>query len=560
MNAFRTMVAGSLLLFGAAACADLEVTNPNNPGREVALTSAGDVESLIQGSFSQWFLGEQWDGDPESSPSFALSTQAFQWTSTAANFAILTYSRLPRSEVRNTVTHRDYPTVEYSWNQNYRALSAVSTGLRALEANEDWAEDLGEEGVLRARIFAKFMQGLSHASIAVLYDRGFKIDETVQVLDESGAPADLGEPIGYAELMTAALAYFDQAIALASSPAAAEVIIPADWMYSAGGDVDMEQLVQITHSLKARYRASAARNPAERAAVDWAKVVADAQAGLQEDWLLDQLTAATELGTFLLARPVLTTWGQMPLFIIGMADQSGAYQSWLNQPLGSRYPLIPYPSGSRVLIVSPDKRFPQGATQAEQVASQGTCTASTCPSLPYFRFSTSVSHNRPERGEWRWSWYRPLGVVQPSAYLDVYPWIKADEGRLLIAEARFRAGQLQAAADIINETRVGVGGLNATNAAGLNTSCVPKLPNGTCGDLWEMLKWEKRMETYFTGPNYTTWFYDGRGWGDLYINTPQQWPMPAAEAGVLGLTVTTYGGGANEFSAPKSTYNWPGEV
>lgn len=556
MNTFRTMVAGSLLLFGAAACADLEVTNPNNPGREVALTSAGDVESLIQGSFGQWLLSEQWDGDPEATPSFALSTQSFQWTSTAANFGILTYSRLPRSEIRNTVTHREYPVIDYSWNQNYRALSAVSTGLRAIEANEDWAEDLGEEGVLRAKIFGKFMQGLSHASIAVLYDKGFIIDETVAVLDESGAPAQLGEPKTYNEVMNAALGYFDAAIAMASSPAADGITIPADWMFSGmGADTDMDDIVRVSHSLKARYRASVARNPTERAAVNWAAVMADAQAGVTTDWLHNQDQALTDLGVFLLAYPTLSTWGQVPLFIIGMADQSGSYQAWLSRPLGARYPTNPYPTGERVLIRTPDKRFPQGNTQAEIAAGQGTCTSTTCPALPYFRYSTSTQHNRPERGEWRWSWYRPLGVLQPDAYYTVHPWIKADEMRLLIAEGLFRTGNLQGAADIINVTRVGVAGLNPTNAAGLNTSCVPKLPNGTCGDLFEMLKWEKRLETYMTGPYHTTWFFDGRGWNDLFEGTPLQWPMPAAEAGVLGLPVTTYGG-ANEFAAPGSTYGF----
>lgn len=557
MNTFRTMVAGSLLLFGAAACADLEVTNPNNPGREVALTSAGDVESLIQGSFGQWLLGEQWDGDPTASPAFALSTQAFQWTSTAANFGILTYSRLPRSEIRNTVTHREYPVVDYSWNQNYRALSAVSTGLRAIEANEEWAEDLTPAGVLRAKIFGKFMQGLSHASIAVLYDKGFIIDETVAVLDESGAPAQLGEPKTYTEVMNAALGYFDAAIAMASSPGAASITIPSDWMFSTKGDanVTMTELIAISNSLQARFRASVARNPAERAAVNWAAVMADAQAGVKADWQLNQDQALTDLGVFLLAYPTLSTWGQMPLFIIGMADQSGAYQNWLSKPLGARYPTDPYPSGPRVLIRTPDKRFPQGNNEADQLKNQGTCTSSTCPALPYFRYSTGTQHNRPERGEWRWSWYRPLGVLQPNAYLTSHPWIKSDEMRLLIAEGLFRTGDLAGAANIINDTREKLAGLNPTNAAGLNTSCVPKLPNGTCGDLFEMLKWEKRLETYMTGPYHSSWYFDGRGWNDLYVGTPLQWPMPAAEAGVLGLPVTTYGG-ANEFSAPGSTYGF----
>ena len=49
--------AAVLLLVGATACADLDVTNPNDPDRDKALATAGDVESLIAGSYNNWFNG-----------------------------------------------------------------------------------------------------------------------------------------------------------------------------------------------------------------------------------------------------------------------------------------------------------------------------------------------------------------------------------------------------------------------------------------------------------------------------------------------------------------------
>ena len=37
---FKTFVVGSMLLFGAAACADLDVVNPNDADASRALTTA----------------------------------------------------------------------------------------------------------------------------------------------------------------------------------------------------------------------------------------------------------------------------------------------------------------------------------------------------------------------------------------------------------------------------------------------------------------------------------------------------------------------------------------
>jgi hypothetical protein len=102
--------------------------------------------------------------------------------------------------------------------------------------------------------------------------------------------------------------------------------------------------------------------------------------------------------------------------------------------------------------------------------------------------------------------------------------------------------------------------LNATDAAGTNTSCVPKMPNGQCGDLWEMLKWEKRHEAQWTGVAGANWWFDGRGWGDLWKDTPVQFPVPCKELQVLQmLPCTNFGGPGGESGAPMSSYAFPFE-
>lgn len=549
MNFRKTTVFGSLLLFGAAACADLEVVNTNDPDRERALASAGDVESLISGSMQRWYQAEH----SAAGPALFLSVASFQHSASAANFGMLTYSALPRNAVQNEVTHADYGNVSFAWTNNYRALAAVAEGLRSINENPQIATDLGATATLRARIFGRFVQGLSHASVALLYDRGYVVDENVETIDESGAPVLLGEPVSYNQLMTAALGYFDQAIALSNQAGAAGITLPADWTGLIGpvsaGDITMPELRLIINSFKARYRANVARTPQQRAAVNWNQVLAEVGAGLHTNLMTDiSYVYNNWLGGnawFLYAHSA--TWQQATYFIYGMADQSGRYQQWLAQPLASREPNIGGNTATPAFIVTPDLRFPQGAT----LAAQGTA--------PGRYLMVRAAWSRPDRGTWKWSYYANRQSQGTSTALAPWPEIDYDEMRMLAAEALFRTGQLQQAADSINVTRV-FNGLNATNAAGLNTSCVPKLPNGTCGNLFEMLKWEKRLETWMAGAYRSSWYFDGRGWGDLYEGTPTQLPIPAEQIQVSGLGESyTFGGTGGTSSAPKSTYNWPGE-
>jgi hypothetical protein len=529
-------LAGTLLLLGAGACADLEVTNPNEPDAGRALTSAGDVEALIAGSFASWYVGQHsYDG-----PELALTRMAFEATAPWNNAGMVPLSRIPREPLVNNPAGTYYLNQSWTWTYSYRALAAVGSGLKAIEEDPEIQAGLDESGgLLRARVFGKFMQGLGHAAVAFLYDQGFVIDETTDI---TGV-----EPVPYNELMTAAMGYFDEALALAAT---GDFTLPANWMSSA---VTRDQLIGIIHGYKARYMATVARNPQERAAVNWPAVIAETNAAIG-DWQVDLTYAANNwepTGQLAPGYALTETWNQLNYFVSGMADQSGRYQQWLAAPVNSRHPLLN--GTTSIFIVTPDTRFAQGSTLEEQAANPGTL---------WVRHVPGQNWARPERGTWRWSYYRNI-LGDTVAYTmggDSDWWLELDkdEMRLLRAEGLYRANNLQGAADLINVTRH-AHGLNATNGAGLNTSCVPKLPNNACGDLFEMLKWEMRMESYAVGPNGAPWYAHGRGWGDLYEGTPIHFPVPAGELQVLGMPVYTFGGVGGEGSAPQSHYNYPGE-
>jgi len=153
-------------------------------------------------------------------------------------------------------------------------------------------------------------------------------------------------------------------------------------------------------------------------------------------------------------------------------------------------------------------------------------------------------------------------------------WMTKTENDMLRAEAHIRLNRANEAVPLINLTRVanGLPPFPATATAadrapaqpgGSATSCVPRTPTGAgsaleCGTLLEAMKWEKRMETAFTG--YAQWFQDSRGWNDLADKSPTMWPVPYQEmdarreafynslttAGWLA-TGNTYGFGIGDF-------------
>lgn len=548
-NTGKFMIAGALaLLLGAAGCADLNVTNPNEPDAGRALKTAGDVESLISGTFNTWFNGSY----SYSGPSMFLSNQSFQHAAPWANAGMVFYSWIPRPAVVNDVADQFYGNFTRPWYYMYRALSAIQSGLTAVEGNPDIPAELGDSATQQVKAFAKFVQGMATASLAILYDQGFVIDETTEMVDASGAP--VAQPVvPYTTLMDTAMTYFDDAIALSSS--GPSFAIPTTWIPTQD-PLTSSDFVQLIHSMKARYMAAVARTPAERQALDWTSIISNINDGLPdgltlvENWDIGWYNEAIDYSTY-------PGWQEMPYWIAGMADQSGNYQTWLNTPLIDKAARL---NDNPILIVTPDTRFPQGTTVADQMANPGTKYKIPDPDSLADDWNISSVWAHPERQQWRWSYY---WAAETEAYtygasfnLDE---IGAAQQQLLKAEGEYYLGNLADAATIINVTRTAAG-LNATDASGTNTSCVPKMPDETCGGLWEMLKWERRMESRYKGLYDAPWYFDDRGWGDLFAGTQLQFPVPCQELQLLNmLPCYTFGGVGGDGAAPVSTYNFPGE-
>jgi len=207
-----------------------------------------------------------------------------------------------------------------------------------------------------------------------------------------------------------------------------------------------------------------------------------------------------------------------------MADTSGAYDTWLATPRGSRVPF---------LIRTPDKRFPAGATRAEQLANSPAASAQ----LPSVYFRNRAPGEDTPGDAWGTSFYDFVRFRSYRQNSSIGPWVLFSkvENDMLRAEGLIRLNRAAEAVPLVNASRTANGlpaFTDATSRAPGGNACVPRTPTGAggateCGTLLEAMKWEKRMETLFTG--WIQWFQDSRGWGDLPLNSAQQWPVPYQE-------------------------------
>jgi starch-binding outer membrane protein, SusD/RagB family len=536
MTTRKTLATAALAIFAMTGCMDLEVQNPLSADRERALASPGDVMSLIGGSYRNWYN----IGTASNSIGPILMTVSYQHSATAANFGMVDFSTWPKPAVTNRTADVYYPEiVANNWIWLYRAVSSAVVGMQTLA---EIGGSLPADTLARANAYGYFVLGLAHGSASMMYDQGYIYDPSITVDEVQLHP--------YQDVNAAALSYFDKAIEAATGKT---FTIPELWM---ARDVTAAELIRLARSYKARYRTAVARTPAERAAVNWAQVIADVDAGVTQDFTWNQRTGTGWAHGNFLNTMRTGPWGQLSYQVLGMADQSGQYQRWMARDPWDRHPNLSADQLSDpFLIITDDLRFPRGTTLAAQ-----TLTANRGKMFSVLNVGGGYGSqwNRPDRGPFRWSFYRFHVLddwMTPATNRNDLKELTVAEMRLLKAEGLFRTNDRAGAAAIINMTRTAAG-LNATNAAGLNTSCVPKLPNGSCGDLWEMLKWEFRLETMYYGYHTGPWYFLGRGWGDLAEGTWLQLPVPAREAELLLMPSYTFGGLGGQSAAPKGTYGY----
>jgi hypothetical protein len=566
-----------LAAFGLGACSDssLEVQNPNSGETQRVLGTPDDAEKLLGSYYKRWNQGLYGGSNP--APPGTLEGMAnimsFQNYSSLNNEC--QNSRYPFSGAANgNAVGNNCAGDNRATFQIEEEVIRVSSNFLTNLASGD-LKFTSAKRQARDQAFAEFLRGLSLGYLSIIYD-------SAAVVSAGQAGDDPGKLLGYKEVMDSAYAALQRAIDFTNASEAAVgdegFPIPSTWIPTPA-PLSAAEFVKLVRSYRAMFRAQIARTPAERAAANWDLIIADAQNGITSDHLITTSTTNGPGGGWRRIYDGGTTWHQMPPFIIGMGDVSGSYQAWLQQPVGDRG------NGNvSFFMVTPDLRFPQGASRAAQQAE----FAKTSCEIPGGQVNFSCRRyftNRPTGSDqytgngWGWSnydfnrfhWWATKGDAG-SAYngtIVYYPKTALD---MLQAEGLIRKGQIAQAAALINVSRT-KNGLPAITDFSANapvpggSDCVPKKPFGngpgatlTCGDIMEAMKWEARMENAFV--QFGNWFFNGRGWGDLAEGLPLFWAVPYEELQARGYSASQiYGAGPGAGNAPnsaaaKGTYGW----
>lgn len=563
-NTGRGLALGALLLMGTA-CQDLFVQNNIEPDRDRALGNPSDVEAFIGAAFYPSFFRPVTgtDGGLSGLTVFSFQYAAPDISSTMSGpiTAVWHLDHIePRRELNNNPTicsticewgPRDY------WGRISNAASIPYDGLQILDGEIEIVDAQGRDLKPRARAFAKFMQAWTWGYTFLMFDRAHIIPETVDL------PGTLEELQEYSRT---SLMPYDEAIdhavqslmdAVAIAQANPDVVhFPVEdasqsipW-FASPTPITNAQFIQMANTLAARLLVLNARNPAERAAVDWQKVLQLTANGIQpgNDYLVQLNADRTSNLLALLQRNDVgftyhTRWNY---YTIGMADQSGGYQDWLATPIDDR---------NRFDIVTPDRRI-----TGDTPTSNGSYTC----------YRPDNNGFLAERGTHRFSAYQwarhkfangisceAEGVTASNA--GTQRMITADENALLRAEALLRTGDLEGAAAMINVTRTrehlgqSLPPVTADGVPMVDGECVPRTDSGECGTLMTALRYERFIE--LLGTDAIRSYADARGFGMLPDGSLEHFPVPGNILDQYGLPLYTYGGIGGNASATYAPAN-----
>jgi len=545
-----------------AACKDsaLAVTNPNSGDTQRVLGTPADAESLLGGYYKRWAAGMY--GSTSNIQGMGDIFGMMNYSSLANN-CMNTHAPWSGSVNLNSPGH----TCLVEQLRLYSVLGEVERVASNFLKQQAGGLSLGSAARdARAKAYAEFLRGISIGYIALIHDSSAVVTPAMDGQDP-------GKLVGYQEQAESAYVALDRAITTANAaPAGGDGFpLPATWLPSST-TMTAAEFVKLAKSYRARFRAQMGRTPAEHNAAKWDLILADAQGGITSDHMV--LTSTTSGPTMAWNNQYETygLWHQMPPAIIGMGDVSGSYAAWIAQPVSARG------AGSQsFFMVTPDTRFPQGNTRADQNADfQNTSCASAATKCKRYFMNRVPGNDQLAGSGFGWSNYDFVRFHSWKTSGDggqgqngLLPLFAKAELDMLAAEAYYRKGDYANAMALVNASRT-KNGLPALTAADNATpvpggpNCVPKVPvNGTsvaCGNLLEAIKWEKRMETAYIA--FLPWYLDSRGWGDLAQDTPLYWATPYQDLQARGVpTSALYGvgpgpGNAPNSSAAKGTYGW----
>ena len=538
------LVAVSLMVVAASGCEDaLTAANYNNPDIERVFQQPASIEQTLGTGYQQCRNTEK-----NSDMTAQMATMSLESYSQLGNFNMGLRGAIPRSPILNNKSAQQSINANFSaWSRQARLQGSAMQQLDLLREERGTALSTPAAD-LRARAMGFLNMACNLGWLSLAFDSAGITDH---IMDAQFVP----ELSGYMDVNAAALAFLDSAIAMANTAGSdGSGGFPTVAAWFSGATLSKDRFIQLARSYKARFRTGVARTKAERDAVNWAQVAADADAGLTADLVTTVgATSGWALGVQASTFYQDAAWSQISPFIFGFADVSGGYDTWLATPLNSR--------NGGFNIITPDLRFPQGSTRAAQQAASPEPANHT--GFPYMKNRSGADSPGDAWGTSYYEHHR-LKYIRNSSNTGPYPEFLKAEVDLLGAEAYLRLGDVAKAIAKINpsRTRAGLPALTGTAATDIvpgGASCVPRVPSPpnftstSCGTIYEAMKWEKRMELAYN--RLGSWFFDARGWEDLVKDTPLMYPVPVQELDARLKGYYNLGGGGPA-SAALGTYRF----
>lgn len=484
-------------MLSVAACAELDVTNTNNPDITRALASPSDVAKIAKSSVNSWYLASTYY-----EPYMMLQITADAGTGNFGNFGMRFNNVEPRIAYNNNSAGSDAQVTVRPWDDNYSALGAANDALKAIAGGVTIP---GANGNDQAKSAAMFAQAAALSNLAMIFDKAFVVTEGT---DLAQAP----ELLPYTQVRDSSLKVWDALITLTNGKT---------WSWDA--DVfpitaaqTAANINRIANTMAARTLVLSARTGAENTATNWQRVLAYADKGITGNGLTSFDVSTVSDGGNL-------WYDYIKLY--------GNYDSWtrvdqriinrMAPNVAAKYagtPVAPQPQDNRLGIATlPCAANPTNclAGNTKDYVYLGTVIGDPARGIymqsPYY-------HNR----------YRDVSFAFATSTHTGKPqvYILAAENDLMIAEALARTGgDLARAASLVNKTRVTRGGLApvAANAAAI----------------LEAINYERDIELLNTNG---VSFFDRRRYDGLQTGTARQLPIPAKELETLRLPIYTFGG------------------
>ena len=571
MRKLGRLAALSACLGTAVACDDfLSVDQTVEPASRTIFDSDLDFQAAVGSSFGVW-----WGTAQGSRP-----------TNSVQNWPVLAMSGLADELVQTltTTTGHSYvvqePRVAYDNDQfggnwlfrkpfydMYQCTATAVDAIRYLNQNptrivyELDDDDNLIDRTARIRWFSRLMNGLCHMYAGLLFDQGYTIDESFDTQNPNQDYAAMLKP--HWEVTAHGIAQLEMAIAeMEADPT--NPAIPATWINRDETNlVTKAELIRFAHSMIARGLIYDARTPQQRADADWDRAVSHIDDGITADFWVRGSTPRFDSRYKQYIN--FTNDGRIHYRIMGPADTSGRYQDWEAQGLAA----------DTFVVKTPDRRVhgTGSATVADWRSAgryfflrQSNCNpASINCWVPSVTSASGGTYRRSMYASNKWGGSTHYNTGQLVT-------LSVKEMNFLRAEALLRAGDPDGAVALINaqgRTNATTGGAlpaaTVDGAPGTPQSCVPKKlmhfgtivtdtegepvidpatnrpkREGVCGDLWDVLMYEKRMETH--GTEAIIPFADWRGWGMMPFGTICHFAPPGRELELIGVPYYSFGG------------------